>query len=350
MRQGWAACPQTHQTKCMHPQRALTGAMALVVKEGGGVKAASPSGEAVEPRAGSAAPGRRPEPSPAHVVPEDHPPAWHSLKPRAREPSWSPEPPPSPVRGPHGVLPPRLRASQETLETTKDWPPPPPGVELDQLEAPPPPRAFMPGTWSPRPEHLPLTAATAVSGSRGDPRSPGALAAAAVAGGGPVIYDDHHLVRHAADCPAHRLVTKQECDRSSSRPASRPSSRPASRQGSRTTSRPATFFMFVASSDSWRWMTFPLVQRVCRQSRERRGGCPAKCHPMVGRDALGWSLTLPKGKEGRTTYVKVTALVPPHGAATATLVWMSWRATVAGQRDGGGGAALPLLTSAAEVW
>lgn len=184
--------------------------------------------------------GRRPEPSPAHVVPEDHPPAWHSLKPRAREPSWSPEPPPSPVRGPHGVLPPRLRASQETLETTKDWPPPPPGVELDQLEAPPPPRAFMPGTWSPRPEHLPLTAATAVSGSRGDPRSPGALAAAAVAGGGPVIYDDHHLVRHAADCPAHRLVTKQECDRSSSRPASRPSSRPASRQGSRTTSRPAS--------------------------------------------------------------------------------------------------------------
>lgn len=41
-----------------HPQRALTGAMALVVKEGGGVKAASPSGEAVEPRAGSAAPVR----------------------------------------------------------------------------------------------------------------------------------------------------------------------------------------------------------------------------------------------------------------------------------------------------
>ncbi|KAG0725160.1 hypothetical protein GWK47_039128 [Chionoecetes opilio] len=174
------------------------------------------------------------------MMPEDHPPAWHSLKPRGREPSWSPEPPPSPVRGPHGVVPARLRASQETLETTKEWPPPPHhDVEMGQLAAPPPPRAFMPGTWSPRPEHLPLTAATVAAVRSSDPRSPGALAAAGVAGS-QVLYDHQHHVRHAADCPAHRLQEAKDSVRSSSRPASRPSSRPASRQGSRTTSRPTS--------------------------------------------------------------------------------------------------------------
>ncbi|MPC16927.1 hypothetical protein E2C01_009767 [Portunus trituberculatus] len=142
-------------------------------------------------------------------MPEDHPPAWHSLKPRGREPSWSPEPPPSPVRGPHGVVPARLRASQETLETTKEWPPPPQDVELGQLAAPPPPRAFMPGTWSPRPEHLPLTAATVAAVRGGDPRSPGALAAASVAGS-QVIYDHQPVLGQpagpAADPPADKAA------------------------------------------------------------------------------------------------------------------------------------------------
>ncbi|KAK4291509.1 hypothetical protein Pmani_035670 [Petrolisthes manimaculis] len=163
----------------------------------------------------------------------EHPPAWQTLRARNHEASWSPEPPPSPVRGPHGVTPIRLRASQEALDASvgKDWPLPPP-PDLDQMTAPPPPRAFMAGIWSPRPEHLPLTAPAVVT-DRVDPRSPSAVAQ--------VLYDIQP-VRHAADCPAHRLDSKPETVRSSSRPPSRPTSRPQSRQGSgsRATSRPTS--------------------------------------------------------------------------------------------------------------
>ncbi|CAL4152045.1 unnamed protein product [Meganyctiphanes norvegica] len=100
----------------------------------------------------------------------------------------------------------------------------------------------MPGNWSPRPEHLPLTAAMVAAVRSGDPRSPGAMAAAAVAGAAMGEVAPHH-VRHAADCPAHRHdrheSTKSDGSRAS-RSMSRPSSRPPSRPGSRATSRPAS--------------------------------------------------------------------------------------------------------------
>ena len=144
---------------------------------------------------------RRQEPS--HHAAGDEPPAWHTLK--NLEPSWSPEPPPSPVRGPHAR---GLRSSQETLDTQKEW----------AQEAPPPPRAFMPTNgWSSRPEHLNLGGGGGVPG--GMPEQD------------PMRAHYETIMRHAKDCPVagHH-----------SRPPSRQGSRPPSRQGSRATSRPAS--------------------------------------------------------------------------------------------------------------
>ena len=163
--------------------------------------------------------------------PRAWPPPQRPARPRA--PSWSPEPPPSPVRG----LPVRLRASQEALGP-KDWPPP--VVDMDPLIAslPPPPVGFYPGTWSPRPEHLPLTADTVPIVLR-DHHSPGSMSATLTRHSTYIV--DPHAVRHAAGCPAHRASAEIKTEsRPGSRPPSRPSSRAASRPSSRATSRPTS--------------------------------------------------------------------------------------------------------------
>ena len=190
--------------------------------------------------------GRHSDPSPVQIRP-DGVPIWPSHSSRHREPSWSPEPHPSPVRGPPGTLPARLRASQEALSQEKEWHPMPPHpVEMDALAAnlPPPPKAFYPGTWSPRPEHLPigvpLPPGMIIPGDiRTDPRSPGAAAATMAARSSGALYCSEPHVRHAAGCPANRASMESKPD-PSSRPPSRPSSRPASRPSSRATSRPSS--------------------------------------------------------------------------------------------------------------
>ncbi|KAL7636789.1 UNVERIFIED_CONTAM: hypothetical protein RMT77_012545 [Armadillidium vulgare] len=114
---------------------------------------------------------------------------------------------------------------------------------MDPLAAslPPPPRGFYPGTWSPRPEHLPLTAdqiPIALRDHRSELRSPGSMSATLGRHGGYLV--DPHAVRHAAGCPAHRASAEKTESRPSSRPPSRPSSRAASRPSSRATSRPTS--------------------------------------------------------------------------------------------------------------
>ena len=198
--------------------------------------------------------GRHSDPSPVQMRPDGHI-MWPTQPSHHREPSWSPEPHPSPVRGPPGTLPARLRASQEQLgvhqdHQDKEWPiMPPHPVEMEsQLAAtlPPPPKAFYPGTWSPRPEHLPINVplppGMVIPGDiRTDPRSPGAAAATMAARSSGALYcSDPHNVRHAAGCPANRASIECKPDTSSSRPPSRPSSRPASRPSSRATSRPSS--------------------------------------------------------------------------------------------------------------